>query len=114
MTTKFLTNVRREPRGRLHLSKAVAELEARIHTSISSFDVYLDSENAIVLRPKREIPATATIDITYQQAQHLAAVVDQRSEPSARLLAAAERFADRLTNGEITEEVPGSSAMGTR
>ena len=106
MTTQFVTNVRREARGRMHLQKAVEAVEKRIHTPISSFDVYVDSENNILLRPKREIPASLAIEVTAEQARYLTNVVDQHEAPNHTLLASALDFADRLHRGEIVSDLP--------
>jgi hypothetical protein len=88
-TTHPLLRVKPDPRGRLAIGKAIEALNRRLQTAISGFDVLLNDDGSLTLKPTVEVPAESAIVLGRADWTRFTEIIEQDAAPNAALRRAA-------------------------
>jgi hypothetical protein len=106
-----ILRVKPDPRGRLALGKAIDAISRRLSTAVSGFDVLMNDDGSLLLKPTVEVPAETTIVLNRTDWMRFLDVIDDDAAPNAALRRAAEQTAhDRVSR----KPAKHSSAAPTR
>lgn len=110
MTTDvFVTRVKPDPRGRLALSKAIEAVNRLLHTAVSGFDVLLQADGSLMLRPMVEVPANQAIKLSTQEWEKFSELMNKPQGVNAALQKAVRSHQTAIIAGEV---VSGRSRAG--
>jgi hypothetical protein len=88
-----ILRVKPDPRGRLALGKAIEALNRRLSTVVSGFDVLMNDDGSLLLKPTVEVPAETTIVLNRTVWVRFLDVINDDAAPNAALRRAAEQTA---------------------
>ena len=100
-TAHLLTRVKPDPRGRLAFGKAIEAVNELLHAQVTGFDVPLNDDGSVLLKPTVEVPAESVIGLSRRDWNAFTDVIDNSHVPNAAALAAAEEYAAERKAGRI-------------
>ncbi|HAT09715.1 MAG TPA: hypothetical protein DCS97_03805 [Planctomycetes bacterium] len=80
------------------LGKAIEAINRRLSTVVSGFDVLVNDDGSLLLRPTVEVPAEATIVLDRADWGQFLQVIDSNAEPNDALRSAAAETANDRVN----------------
>lgn len=80
-----ILHVKADPRGRVAIGKAIETLSGLLSTHITGFDVILNEDSTLVLRPTTEVPAQCVMTLSAKAWDQVHAAIEHPPKPTAGL-----------------------------
>lgn len=97
LTEEPILHVKADERGRVAIGKAIEALNGLLSSHVTGFDVSINPDASLVMRPTVEVPASCAMRLNQQDWSAFMAAMDKPPKPTTGLRKlAAETAQDRV------------------